>query len=247
MPGSYFQNHNFGVTAVDLSGVTNTEKFLGSEIGLKASKADAKYIDITEGRTYSLKQTLQMGKVDKLKGNRETVVVTYGGTVAAEAQSVTVDGVGLSVTPAAATAADLATAVAAAVNADATLKTRWEASASSAAVTLKSRKDDGSRTYDASLYGAGASAVTVSPARTAWGSNKVTIALYTADKDTEANPDKILEFTATVAELAGNGQTEYEITLPPNCRRYLMLGIKKAAAADILLGTSIFPVLPTRV
>lgn len=247
MAGSYFQNHSFGISAIELSKVSNTEKFLGSAVGLQASKSDAKFIDITAGSPYSLKQVLQMRKVSKAKGNAETVAVTYGGTVAAEAQTVVVDGVGLSVTPGAATAAGLATAVAAAVNGDASLKGRWSATASSAVVTLKSLKEDGGRMFDASLYSAGASAVTVSVSHTEWGANKVTLTLYTADKADEANPEKILEMTSSVADIADNGQIQYEVTLPPNCGRYLMLGIKKAAASDVLSGTSVFPIIPTGV
>lgn len=247
MAGSYFQNHSFGISAIDLANVSNTEKFLGSAVGVKTSKSDAGYIDITNGKTYSLKQILQMRKVVKLKGNRETVAITFGGTVATSEQTVTIDGIVLTVTPSAATAAALATAVDTAIKADDTLKTKWESSVSSATVTLKSLKEDGNRSYDESYYSASSSAVTVALAHTLWGTNKVTLALYTADSDTEASPEKILEMVCSVADLADNGQTEYEISLPHNCKRYLMLGIKKAAAADILLGTSVFPVIPTGV
>lgn len=244
MAGSYFQNHSFGISAIDLSEMSNTEKFLGSAIGVKTSKSDAGYLDITNGKTYSLKQVLQMRKVVKLKGNRETVAITFGGTVATSEQVVTIDGIPLTVTPSAATGAGLASAVETAVKADDTLKVRWETSVSSATLTLKSLKEDGNRSYDETNYSASASAVTVALVHTLWGANKVTLALYTADSDTEASPEKILEIVSSVADLADNGQVEYEITLPPNCKRYIMLGIKKATATDILLGTSVFPVTP---
>lgn len=247
MAGSYFQNHNFGLSAVDLSNVTTTEKYLGSANGIKTSKTDAGYIDFTEGRTYSLKQTLQMRKVVKLKGNREKVEVTYGGTVVAEAQTVTIDGISLSVTPSAATAAGLATAVSEAIAANADLSKKWTATTSSAKVIITSKKEDGGYTYSDAYYGASASAVTVTVAHTEWGANLVTIALYTTPKADDASPVKILEVTASVADLASNGQTEYEITIPSNMKRYGLLGIKKAASGDILGGTSIFPVLPIRV
>lgn len=244
MAGSYFQNHSFGISAIDLANVSNTEKFLGSAIGIKSSKSDAGYLDITKGKTYSLKQLFQMRKVVKLKGNRETIAITFGGTVASSEQTVTIDGIPLSVTPAAATVASLASAVETAVKANSTLNSKWEVSVSSATVTLKSLKEDGNRSYDESNYSASASAVTVAVVRTLWGSNKVTLALYTSDSDSDTAPEKVLEMVSSVADLADNGQVEYEITLPANCKRYIMLGIKKAVATDILLGTSVFPVTP---
>lgn len=244
MAGSYFQNHSFGISAIDLAEVSNSEKFLGSAIGLKSSKSDAGYIDITKGKTYSLKQLLQMRKVQRLDGNAESIAVVFSGTVAASEQTVTIDGVALKVTPASATATALATAVATAVNADTTLKKTWTATASSATVTLKSSKNSNSL-FDSANY-SGQDAVVVTATQTKWGANKVTLALYASDTDSNTSPVKILEMVATVDELAGNGQTEYEITLPPNVKRYLMLGIKKEASTDTLTGKSVFPVIPNQ-
>ncbi len=244
MAGSYFQNHNFGISAIDLAEVSNSEKYLGSAIGLKTSKTDAGYIDITRGKTYSLKQLLQMRKVQRLGGNTESIAVVFSGTVVASEQTVTIDGVDLTVTPASATATALATAVATAVNADSTLSKTWTATASSATVTLKSSKNSNSLFDSANYYGTGS--VVVTATQTKWGANKVTLALYTTDTETDTAPVKILEMVATVDELAGNGQTEYEITLPQNAKRYLMLGIKKEASTDVLTGKSVFPVIPNQ-
>ena len=241
MAGSYFQNHSFGISAIDLAEVTTTEKYLGSEVGLKSSKS---YIDITRGKTYSLKQLLQMRKVQRLGGNLETITVTYGGTVTATEQAVTVDGVGLTVTPSAATPTGLATAVATAVNANDNLKKIWKATSSGTKLTLTAVKNTAS-IFDASNYGAGEASVEAAVAQTKWGANKVILSLYTTE-DTAVEPVKILEMTATVGELADNGQTEYEITLPPNAKKYLMLGIKKENASDILTGKSVFPVIPNQ-
>ena len=244
MAGSYFQNHNFGISAIDLAEVTTTEKYLGSAVGIKSTKADAGYIDITKGKTYSLKQLLQMRKVVRLGGNVEKIDVTFGGTVAQAEQGVTIDGVGLTVTPTAATATALATAVATAVNANENLKKNWTAVASSTKVTLTATKNTAS-IFDASNY-SGATGVTVTAVQTKWGANKITLALYTSEVSTDTDPAKILEMTVSVGELADNGQTEYEITLPPNAKQYLMLGIKKAAASDVLTGKSVFPIIPNQ-
>lgn len=244
MAGSYFQNHNFGISAIDLSEVSNSEKYLGSAIGLKTSKSDAGYLDITRGKTYSLKQLFQMRKAQRLGGNSESIDVTFSGTVAASEQVVTIDGVDLTVTPASATAAALATAVATAVNADSTLKKTWTATASNAKVTLTSSKNSNSL-FDSANY-AGSGAVVATAVQTKWGANKITLALYTTDTETDSAPVKVLEMVASVDELAGNGQTEYEITLPPNVKRYVMLGIKKEASADILTGKSVFPIIPNQ-
>lgn len=244
MAGSYFQNHNFGISAIDLAEVSNSEKYLGSAIGLKTSKSDAGYLDITRGKTYSLKQLFQMRKVQRLGGNAESIDVTFSGTVVASEQVVTIDGVDLAVTPASATATALATAVVSAVNADATLSKTWTATASGAKVTLKSSKNSNSL-FDSANY-AGSDAVVATAVQTKWGANKITLALYTTDSDTDSAPAKVLEMVVSVDELAGNGQTEYEITLPPNVKRYVMLGIKKDASTDVLTGKSVFPIIPNQ-
>lgn len=244
MAGSYFQNHTLGISAIDLSGVTTSEKFLGSEIGFKSSIGDAGAIDITKGKTYSLKQLLQMRKVQRLCGNVEKVTVTYGGTVVASEQAVTIDGVELTVTPASATAAALATAVATAVNASILLNKKWSATADSAKVVLTHLKN-GSSLFDETAYTA-TGAVTVTASTTKWGANKIVLTLYSSDSATLTASDEILKMTVSVGELADNGQTEYEITLPPNTKRYLVLGIKKATASDVLTGTSVFPIIPNQ-
>ena len=146
MAGSYFQTETYGVTAIDLSNVGTTEKFLGSAIGLQSTLASAKKLDLRADRqTYSLKQVFQMIKASQITGTTSLVISLY----------------------------------------------------SKSAET----------------------ALTAS--------------------------DKVAEFTVGVADVIANGTVGFEVTLPSNCKRYLAIGIKKAADTA-LTGNVLFVNKPIR-
>lgn len=146
MAGSYFQTETYGVTAIDLSNVGTTEKFLGSAIGLQSTLASAKKLDLRADRqTYSLKQVFQMIKASQITGTTSLVISLY------------------------------------------------------------------SKSAETALTAA----------------------------------DKVAEFTVGVADVIANGTVGFEVTLPSNCKRYLAIGIKKAADTA-LTGNVLFVNKPIR-